>query len=82
MLLFNNRTNGTFIYRVRDCSNINNIIIPFFQQHPLVGVKHLDFLYFCKVASLMKSKAHLTSTGLAEIKVIKSGMNRGRFGAT
>jgi len=38
----------------------------------------LDFADFCKVAELMKNKAHLTQEGLEEIRQIKAGMNTRR----
>jgi len=62
------------------CQNflITNIIIPFFVKYPLVGAKRQDYLDFCKVAELMKNKAHLTPEGLAQIREIKAGMNTGR----
>jgi len=58
--------------------DIINIIIPFFTKYPLQGAKRLDFADFCKVAELMKNKAHLTPEGLDQIREIKSGMNSGR----
>ena len=70
----------------RDCkivtitkfADIINILIPFFKNYSLQGVKNLNLVDFIKVAELMKNKAHLTSDGLNEIIKIKSGMNRGR----
>jgi hypothetical protein len=56
-------------------------VIPFFQKYPVIGVKGLRQIYFadfCKVADLMKNKAHLTSEGFENIRIIKAGMNRGR----
>lgn len=41
-------------------SDINNKIIPFFEQNPLLGVKLFDFLDWCKVAKLMNNGSHLT----------------------
>jgi len=38
----------------------------------------LDYVDLCKVAELMKTKIHLTSAGLEQIRVIKSGMNSKR----
>jgi hypothetical protein len=38
----------------------------------------LDYEDFCKVAELMKNKAHLTQEGLNQILKIKDGMNKGR----
>jgi len=63
------------IYKLTD---IKKIIIPFFEQNPLYGVKHLDFLDFCKVVKLKVEKKHLTLEGLDQIREIKSGMNRDR----
>lgn len=77
-VVINNRTNGTFMYRVRDLHHLTSKILPFFDKYPLVGCKHLEFVDFCKVAELMKAKAHQTPSGLAQIQLIKAGMNRGR----
>ena len=71
-----NRNLGDLI--VCTFSDISNQIIPFFQKHPIMGVKSLDFADFCKVVDLMQKKAHLTEAGLAQIKLIKVGMNSGR----
>ena len=60
-------------------SDVLNKIIPFFQEYPRIGLKSLDFADFCKVAELMKEGRHLTAEGLAEIQLIKSGMNKGRL---
>jgi len=67
---------GDFI--VEKFSDILEKIIPFFDKYPLVGSKRKDYLDFCKVAELMRSKTHLTAEGLEQIRVIKAGMNRGR----
>ena len=59
-------------------SNITKIIIPFFEINPLLGVKQLDYLDWCKVANLISEGSHLTNEGLEKIRIIKSGMNTGR----
>lgn len=60
-------------------SDINNIIIPFFNKHPILGVKSLDFIDFKKVCDILKTKDHLTSTSAYnQIIEIKSGMNLNR----
>ena len=51
-------------------------IIPFFKKYPLHGKKRLDFEDFCKIAALMKDKAHLTEIGLDQIRKIKSRKSR------
>lgn len=59
-------------------SDISDKIIPFFQKHKIIGVKHSDLQDWCKVADLMQKGEHRTSQGLDAILSIKSGMNRGR----
>lgn len=58
--------------------DINNIIIPLFEKNPILGVKLLDFIDWCKIAKLMNDGSHLTIDGLNLIREIKSGMNKGR----
>ena len=65
-------------YRVLKLDNITEIIIPFFKQNPILGVKSLDFADWCKAADLIKQKAHLTKEGLDQIREIKADMNRDR----
>jgi hypothetical protein len=60
-------------------SDINNVIIPFFNKHPILGMKSLDFIDFKKVCDILKTKNHLTSTSVFnQIIEIKSGMNLNR----
>lgn len=57
---------------VRKNSYIASFIIPFFAKYPLQGFKFADYLYFCKVAKIMDSKAHLAEEGLEQIDRIRS----------
>jgi LAGLIDADG endonuclease/NADH-Ubiquinone oxidoreductase (complex I), chain 5 N-terminus len=59
-------------------SDITNIIIPFFKLNPLLGIKLLDYLDWCKIANLINKGSHLNFEGLNAIREIKSGMNTGR----
>lgn len=61
---------------VTKLEDIINIIIPFFDKYKIVGSKGEDFEYFKQVSILMKNKAHLTSKGLDEIRLIKKCMKR------
>lgn len=65
-------------FTVTKFNDINNIIIPFLKKFPIQGVKLEDFKDFCRVAELIKEKAHLTPEGLKQIINIKEGMNTGR----
>lgn len=63
---------------VTKLSDLDEKIISFFSEYPIIGVKAKDFSDFCEVAKLMKNGFHLTQEGLEKIKKIKSGMNKGR----
>jgi hypothetical protein len=62
-------------YAVTDINNIVDIIIPFFNNYTINGSKNLDYSDFCKIAYLIKDKAHLTEEGLNQIKELASSMN-------
>lgn len=73
------RSNNTACdFVVSKFSDICQIIIPFFDKYPLLGVKAKNFADFKKVAEIVKIKGHLTDSGLEEILKIKAGMNNGR----
>lgn len=61
-----------------DFTDITNIIVPFFNKNPLIGIKLSDYLDWCKIHSLMLNGSHLTVEGIYSIRKIKSGMNTGR----
>ena len=69
-------SHGEFI--VSNLSDITKVIMPFFIKYSIQGVKFLDFQDWCKAAKLMENKAHLTPEGLDQMRLIKSGINRGR----
>lgn len=53
-------------------SDLNQKVLFILKDYPIVGNKSLDFKDFCKVANLMKNKAHLTVEGMDEIRNIKA----------
>lgn len=61
-----------------DFKNITNIIIPFLNKSPIIGIKLYDYLDWCKIHSLMVNRSHLTVEGINSIRKIKFGMNTGR----
>jgi len=65
-------------YVVAKFKDINTNIIPFFEKYSLMGIKKLDFQDFSKVAMLISSDEHKTTSGLAKIKTIKAGTNSKR----
>ncbi|CAF3452572.1 unnamed protein product [Fusarium graminearum] len=54
-------------YLVTIFSDINDKLIPFLNEYPLLGIKQYDYLDFAQIAELIKSKAHLTDEGLEKI---------------
>jgi hypothetical protein len=64
-------------FRVRKLEDLDKRIVPFFAAHPLKTKKHVDFIKFRNVLTLMSKGAHLTSEGVDQIRVIASQMNRG-----
>jgi hypothetical protein len=63
---------------VTKTTDITDKIIPFFNKYSLEGAKYLEYQDFCKVANLIKDKAHFTEAGLNQIMEIKKAMNRWR----
>ena len=65
-------------FSVTKLEDLENKIIPFFQKHSLLCSKNREFIDFCRVFFLVKSKSHLTEQGLNQILEIKTNMNKGR----
>lgn len=65
-------------FKVTNFSNLKEIIIPFFKENPILGVKALDFQDFCTVALLIETGEHTTEEGSMKISKIKAQMNKGR----
>jgi len=64
--------------RCENFTDIFEILIPFFKEHKIVGVKALDFEDWCQAADLIKTKDHLTNEGLEKIRQLQLNMNRSR----
>ena len=62
-------------FKSRSLSDNLEKIIPFFQKYPIIGVKALDFVDWCKSAKIIESKNHLTTEGREKIQKIKINMN-------
>jgi len=61
-----------------DFKDITNIVIPLFNENPLIGIKLYDYLDWSKIHSLMLTRSHLTIEGINSIRKIKFSMNTGR----
>ncbi len=65
-------------FRVRRFEHLWQVIVPFFEKHPLKSQKQLDFLKFRDVLRMMDNGEHLTPVGIERIRAIVLKMNRGR----
>ena len=65
-------------FKVTAFSDIQKIIIPFFDKHTILGVKQKDFQDFKLAAQMISNKEHLTEPGILKIREIKSKMNKQR----
>lgn len=65
-------------FKVTKFSEINEIIIPFFINNPILGIKSLDFKDWCLVSEMLKKREHKLEEGVIKIREIQNGMNRGR----
>ena len=72
------RKRDVYEFQVSKFSDICEKVLVFFDKYPILGEKAKDYNDFSVVCGLMKSKVHLTKEGVAKIKKIKEGMNRGR----
>ena len=71
---------NTIDFKVTKFSDLNKIIIPFFINSPLLGVKSLDFKDWCLISEMVKKEEHKLEEGALKIisREIQRGMNRGR----
>jgi LAGLIDADG endonuclease len=77
------RKNHTQCYRysVSAWKDIESILIPFFQKHPLQSVsKSKNFAIFCQIANLVHQDKHLTTEGIEMIRTLKHSMNKRTMG--
>lgn len=58
-------------YKVSNFSDIYTKIIPFFKQYPLQAKKLQSFETFCLAAEIIKTKEHLTQSGIDKIRALK-----------
>ena len=63
-------------FTVRVAADLEHRITPFFEDHPLITAKAVDFEKFAVVVSMMRQRRRHTDEGLAEIAAIAQTMNR------
>lgn len=78
MSIQSSEANNTCLLQIKNSSDVQNKVIPFFKEYPVKGIKAQDFEDWCKVAEIVQNKEHLTMEGLDKIVNIVEGMNLNR----
>lgn len=73
---YDNHREHLYRYCVRSVHDLDAVIIPFFEEFPLLTYKINDFKIFKKVVQMMLSKEHLTKEGWDKILLLASKTNR------
>ncbi len=74
----NDKKKMTFVYEVTKQDDIQNVIVPFFRNYPLEGIKKNSFLRFARIAEIVKNRQDtrkLTKEELDEVWQLKLTMN-------
>ena len=71
------RKNHSICYRfeVNAQRDIHQVLIPFFEQHPLQSEKARSFGIFREVAKMVQRKEHKTPEGFEKVLALKKQMN-------
>lgn len=65
------------VYTIKTVENLTKIIIPHFQNFPLLSKKSTDFLLFKQIVEIMVNKGHLVKDGLQRILSLRANLNLG-----
>ena len=65
-------------FSVKRRKDLIDVVIPYFEQHPLRTAKRSDFARFVEVLHMMERREHLDEVGLRAIALITEQMNRKR----
>lgn len=71
------RRDVTWVFVVRNRSDLTQKVLPFFARHPLRSAKAEDFKIFRRVIGLMEEGRHRTTDGIREAVRLAYAMNGG-----
>ena len=71
-----NHKESLYRYCVRSRNDLQNIIIPFFQNYKLQTAKRFDFEIFAQVVEMMCEGQHLQEDGFSKIRELAAQTNR------
>ena len=69
------RSDRTLKWETRRLEDILGLVVPHFEQWPLLSGKRLDFECFAAICRVMAAGAHRSRDGLAEIVKLARAMN-------
>ena len=69
-------TDKTWVLIVKDRKDLQEKVIPFFENHPLHSVKNNDFILFKRVLQIIKVGKHLEKNGFRKITELVFSTNR------
>lgn len=73
----NPNKNTAVEFRVSTINDIANVIIPHFDNYPLLTKKYSDYILFKKIIMLMLEKEHNTLEGIQKIVNLRASLNWG-----
>jgi hypothetical protein len=81
-----NKPNNVSVLVFRNLKIILSVIVPFFQQFPLITLKGLEFLTWLQIVNVLASKAHVGSTleardGMVKLATLIKDFNSKRPGS-
>ena len=73
---YDNHHEHLYRFCVRSVKELNESIIPFFEEFKLKTSKYDDFLIFKKIVKMMALKKHLSEKGFEQVLQLAGTMNR------
>jgi hypothetical protein len=64
-------------FRVSILKDLVDVILPHFDNYPLITKKHSDYLLFKQIVLIMLNKEHSTLESIQKAIYIKSSLNKG-----
>jgi len=71
-----NHKKNLYRYCVRSIRDLNEKIIPFFEQNLLKTAKKNDFQYFARIIKMLVKQEHFYKTGMIKVAKLSQKMNR------
>jgi LAGLIDADG endonuclease len=77
-MVVHNKLADRMRYQITAIADLQQALIPFLEEHPLLTSKFLNYLDFKTAVDLVSNKKHLTLEGIELLRILAKGMNTGR----